>query len=210
MTEAKSPYKEQIHQKKKALRAKINEILKSMDEDERQERSQRAAGIFISKDAYRDAGIVLAFLSMAKEVDTGSLVDDAHKKGKLVGVPKIDGKEMVFIELTEDWKSWPRDRWDIPEPPADSRLLLPEEIALSNTVSIIPGLAFDRNGGRLGRGKAYYDRWLARLDAARELAVEAGKQVGYHKAIALGYSSQLVDSVPMDSHDVFLDDLALG
>jgi len=73
-----------------------------------------------------------------------------------------------------------------------SRRVLPEELALVVT----PGLAFDRTGGRLGRGGGYYDRVFARIDSKREKPVPK---------IALAFDCQILDQVPVEPHDIRLD-----
>lgn len=196
-----------MNAEKQALRAAMKTLLKNTPADERRERSQKAADLFLRHPAYRAASIVLAFLSMPSEPDTGPLIERALADGKRVAVPRIDGGDLSFVELDEGWKSWPRDRWDIPQPPASAPALSPMAISAVNAVSAVPGLAFDGCGGRLGRGKGYYDRWLGGLARARSAL---GALAGGHAAVAYGYATQLVESVPAESHDVPLDDLALG
>ncbi len=182
-------------------------ILANTSAAEREQRSHKAASLFTQLDAYRKASLVLAFLSMPSEANTKELIEHALASGKRVAVPRIDGLDIAFVELSGDWQSWPRDRWDIPQPPASANILSPDAIATADTVSAMPGLAFDRCGGRLGRGKGYYDRWLSALYEARK---KLGPLAGSHAAIAYGYATQLVESVPVESHDVRLDALALG
>jgi 5-formyltetrahydrofolate cyclo-ligase len=67
-------------------------------------------------------------------------------------------------------------------------------------IVLTPGLAFDRNGGRLGRGKGYYDTYLSRVDMARKL-------YGRYPCLKVGmaFKQQLVDSIPMTINDVVMD-----
>lgn len=156
---------------------------------------------------YAGASLVLAFLSMPSEIDTEPAITAALKDGKRVAVPRIENGELAFIELPQDWKDWPLDRWEIPEPPASLQSLTSEHIAATPTIALIPGLAFDRSGGRLGRGKGYYDRFLFRVAAARE---GLGTKAAPFHAIAFGYEAQLIDTVPRTVRDHPVDGLALG
>jgi 5-formyltetrahydrofolate cyclo-ligase len=167
----------------------------------------RASGIVRSSPRWKQAGLVLAFLSMPTEIDTGPVIEAALAAYKRVAVPRIEGGDIAFVELTPDWRSWPRDRWDIPAPPDSLAPLSAVGIAAAPTLALVPGLAFDGSGGRLGRGKGYYDRFLASVAAARE---PMGKSAPPFAAIGFGYESQLVERVPMDDRDRPLDGLALG
>lgn len=102
-------------------------------------------------------------------------------------------REMKFISLGEDWLAVMEEgALGIPQP-TDSAGDLYRESDASATVVIVPGLVFDRLGNRLGRGGGYYDRFLAR----------AG--MGGAVKVAAGWSLQLADDLPVDSHDVRMD-----
>ena len=152
---------------------------------------------------------MLAFLSMPTEIDTAPIIEAALGAGKRVAVPRIEGGDIAFVELAPDWRSWPRDRWDIPVPPATAPVLSTAAIASAPAIALVPGLAFDTHGGRLGRGKGYYDRFLSALSRERSAPAAAASPVPF-SAIGYGFSEQLLDSVPMDARDVPLDGLALG
>jgi len=144
---------------------------------------------------------------MPTEIDTGPVIEAALAGGKRVAVPRIEGGNIAFVELPLEWRDWPRDRWDIPAPPESLTALSHDDIAKVPTLALVPGLAFDRAGGRLGRGKGYYDRFLAGVATARG---RLGRAAGNFCAVAYGYESQLVELVPMDERDIPLDGLALG
>jgi len=168
------------------------------------ERSIRAADNFRALPEYAEAGIVLAFLPMGEEIGTESLIGAALADGKVVAVPRMERSEkagdyIVFIPLPPDYGSWPRDRFGIPEPPAGLRGLPAEELHSSSVIVATPGLAFDRGGGRLGRGKGYYDRFLSEARAG------AARLGGSIVACGLCYAIQLLDSVPMGEDDARVD-----
>ncbi|CAB9499952.1 Probable 5-formyltetrahydrofolate cyclo-ligase [Seminavis robusta] len=92
-------------------------------------------------------------------------------------------------------KNWPRNKWGIPEPPADMPIVTakPGDIDLL----VVPGLAFDRNGDRLGQGKGYYDRFIERMCQ--------GDQKGPY-LVAVGLQAQVVDeSIPVAQYDRRMD-----
>ena len=196
---------------KAALRKSAKAALAAVTPERRAVASADAAARASAHPAWPGAELVLAFLSMPSEIDTAPVVEAALAAGKRVAVPRIDGGDIAFVELAPDWRAWPRDRWDIPAPPAEAPSIPPAEIAGLATLALVPGLAFDRTGGRLGRGKGYYDRFLASVAAARSAA--AARSSGPSSpfvAIGYGYESQIVDSVPTDEHDLPLDGLSLG
>mgnify|MGYP001478947040 CR=1 FL=1 len=189
---------------KKALRKAMKAKLAGMGIVDAAQRSIRAAGHFRALPSYAMADIVLAFLSMPGEIGTEALVEAALADGKVVAVPRMErtpegGDYIVFVPLPRDYRSWPLDRYGIPEPPADAPALAPRELGAARVIVATPGLAFDRRGGRLGRGKGYYDRFLSR---AREAAARYG---GSLVACGLCYAVQMVDEVPTGDGDQRVD-----
>lgn len=188
---------------KAALRRRMAAALDYIGPAERAAAGERAATALKSNAAYGPAALVLAFLSMPAELDTGPALRMAIADGKRVAVPRIEGADIEFVELSPGWEDWPRDRWDIPAPPAGAAALDAREMAAGPTVALIPGLAFDEAGRRLGRGKGYYDRFLARIEGT------SGGAPRRFTALGLCYRAQLVGEVPADSHDRPVDGLIL-
>ena len=139
------------------------------------------------------AQVVLCFLSMPQEVDTAPLIAAARAQGKSVAVPRIEGNDIRFVIMPPDAGRLSRDRWGIPIPdPAWETLDLAHA---AGPLVTAPGLAFDRQGNRLGRGKGYYDRFLCQ---AREAALDMA-------VIAVCFSIQLVPLVPHGQSDQRVD-----
>ena len=105
---------------------------------------------------------VLIYLSMPDELDTRALLEQAFGEGKQVYSPKVESDTaMRFFRVTSDDSSWVRGAFDIREPAGrEEDLFKPEE---GPALVISPGLAFDRSGNRLGRGKGFYDRFYEKL-----------------------------------------------
>jgi 5-formyltetrahydrofolate cyclo-ligase len=178
---------------KTEMRAAMKRRLRGIGAADLAARSAVVAGRLALTDAWRRADTVLCFLSMPHELDTAAMISEARARGKTVAVPCIEENDIRFVVMPPDAGELPRDAWGIPEPdPA----WLPVDLARAACVLVtVPGLAFDRQGNRLGRGKGYYDRFLAR---ARRTA----KSIA---ALGVCVSEQLVEEVPHGERDQRLD-----
>ncbi len=175
------------------MRAVMKRLLNGIDPADLQKRSAAIAGRLALTEAWARADSVLCFLSMPHELDSTAVILAARAGGKTVAVPRIEEADIRFVVMPPDTGELPRDAWGIPEPdPA----WLPREITRAAHVLVAaPGLAFDRQGNRLGRGKGYYDRFLyGARRAARSITV-----------LGICLSEQLVDAVPHGERDERLD-----
>jgi 5-formyltetrahydrofolate cyclo-ligase len=192
---------------KNALRKSMKSLLASMDDETKQRLSSLATENFMALEHYKTATIVLAFLSMKQELQTKVLIEKAMAEGKIVAVPRMGfsagkGDFLEFVPLPRDFDSWPLDRFGIPEPPVDAQLLSMEVLGKARVVVAVPGLVFDLKGGRMGRGKGYYDRFLASMRAS---ATQFG---GSLTVCGICFESQIVEAVPMGPWDQRVDLLA--
>ena len=138
---------------------------------------------------WREAGTLLLYYPLADEVDVRPLIKDAFENGRQVLLPVCVGEELE-LHLYEGDASLAEGAFGIMEP--TGVLFAPEnydEIQLA----IIPGMAFDRAGHRLGRGKGYYDRFLPKLTKAQLQGI--------------CFPFQLIDGVPAEAHDVKVQDV---
>jgi 5-formyltetrahydrofolate cyclo-ligase len=135
---------------------------------------------------------VLLFLSMRYEIDTIPLLETAFSCHKNVFVPKIIDDRLCFFQITSSKGPWETGKFHIREPYVDSNELKNEHFP---ALIITPGLAFDRAGNRLGRGKGYYDCFFAKLDA----------QGLPYFSLGLCMEAQLVAEVPMKAWDKKMD-----
>ncbi len=146
----------------------------------------------IALNVYKEASSVLCFASFRDEVDLWNVIDHSWQMGKTILLPKI-AKDTNTLDLfkVDNKKQLKPGQWGILEPdPTQSQPIDPKRVSLV----IIPGVAFDRQGNRLGYGKGFYDRLLMRIP----LHVER---------IAVAYQCQLIDEVPTEPHDKKLDGL---
>jgi 5-formyltetrahydrofolate cyclo-ligase len=152
---------------------------------------------------WRDHSTVLVFLSMKDEIDTLPLIQLAQLDRKLIFVPRVEGENLVFYALSSpDPALLKKGQFGIREPDADPALALkPENFP---ALVITPGLAFDRQGRRLGRGRGYYDRFFAALDSGR-LGGQNVSQALPYTALGLCMDWQLTEEVPVEAHDKTMD-----
>lgn len=170
---------------KKELRRQIRLKKQAMTETEILEKSRTLTDKFLKTKEYADASTVYGYLSYNQEVRTESILRQALMEGKRVAVPKVFGDEMEFIYIT-DMEQIAMGYKGIPEPVADT------PIAKDATALVLmPGIAFDNKGGRIGYGGGFYDKYLSREPN--------------HTKVALCYDFQIVDTLPMEEFDIPVD-----
>ncbi len=170
---------------KTALRKEIKEKKRAMTETEIVQASRRLGELFAASEAYKMAKTIYGYLPYNQEVRTVPMLQKALDDGKKVAVPKCCGDEMRFIYL-EDLSQVEKGYCGIPEPIAD------EPVADDKTALVLmPGLAFDQEGHRIGYGGGFYDKFLA---AEPE-----------HPTLALCYAFQMLDHLETEEFDVPVD-----
>ena len=170
---------------KKELRRSIRERKRAMTEVEIVSRSEKLGVLFAQSEAYKAAKTIYGYLPYNQEVRTVPMLERALLEGKRVAVPKVYGEEMRFIYLT-DLTKVAKGYSGIPEPIEDGPVA--EDV---HALVLMPGLAFDRAGHRIGYGGGFYDRFLAR---------EPG-----HPTLALCYDFQMVEHLETEEFDVPVD-----
>lgn len=170
---------------KKELRRTIRERKRAMTEEEIVSRSEALGVLFAQSEAYKAAKTIYGYLPYNQEVRTVPMLEQALKDGKKVAVPKVYGDEMKFLYL-DDLTKVEKGYAGIPEPIAD------EPVADDETALVLmPGLAFDPQGHRIGYGGGFYDRFLA---------AEPN-----HPTLALCYEFQMLPKLDTEEHDIPVD-----
>lgn len=167
------------------LRRSIREQKRAMTEAQIREKSEQLARLFLDTEEYRRAKSIYGYLSCNQEVRTLPILRQALRDGKRVAVPKCYGEEMRFIWL-DDLDAVAKNAMGIPEPIADGPVA-EDETALV----LMPGVAFDHAGNRIGYGGGYYDKFLARE--------------GNHPTLALCYAFQMVEHLEAEEFDIPVD-----
>jgi len=182
---------------KKNLRYNMNNARNTLTNVQREQWSNEAIRHMTQKLESMRINNFLVYISFRSELNTRSLIEWGWNKGIQVLVPRCDPNDYSMdIYPLEDWDELASGSYGIEEPnpmriSALSREYVPEVI-------IVPGLAYDRLGGRLGYGRGYYDRLYERLQPYVD-------HKGAPILMGLGYEMQVVNKVPMDRHDAMLD-----
>ena len=170
---------------KRDLRRSIGEKKRALSAREIEARRRALAARRFETAAYLQARSLYAYLAFNQEVRTRPIILRAWADGKRVAVPKVVGGEMRFIWIT-DFDELAEGAYGIPEPAGDGPVA-DDETALV----LMPGLAFDSEGRRVGYGGGYYDRYLM--------------QHPHHPTVALCYGFQMVDHIESEAHDICVD-----
>ncbi len=187
------------NEEKSALRARTEAILRGLDAEAFKREGALAAAALGREARWSEARTVLAFLSMRGEIVSDLVVDAAFLAGKRVALPRVEDGELSFREAASLDGPWAQGPFGIREPLADASRV--DFDALPGPILVIaPGLAFDKNGGRLGHGKGYYDRFLRGLRSRRSDVF----------VTALCVPRQIMDLVPMDERDERMDAVCAG
>lgn len=166
---------------KQQIRSMIRTKKRAMTPAQIEKASRALTTLFLSLPQYQNARSIYGYLPFNQEVDTHPLLLRALRDGKRVALPKIYGDEMRFVWI-EDLDAVQKAGIGCPEPIADGPLADdPDALVL------LPGLAFDLQGGRMGYGGGFYDRFLA------------GES---HPTVALCYGFQLLPQIPLEEHDL--------
>ena len=170
---------------KKTLRRTIREQKSAMTEEQIQAASADLAEKLFAHPSYERAKALYGYLSYNQEVRTASILERAQRDGKRVAVPKVCGDEMKFLWL-DDLTAVAPGAYNIPEPVADGPVADdPDALVL------MPGLAFDRAGHRMGYGGGFYDKYLSAHPG--------------HPTIALCYGFQVFPRLETEAHDIPAD-----
>ncbi len=172
---------------KKTVRAELARALSLQSADEIAESSSRACSLLSSTPQWKNSKSVLLYRSMRTEVQTRSLIELALNEGKLVCLPHSPGSDKASrIDKLADLGL------------VDGRGLLHGGSAglvdvKAIDLAVVPGMAFDLSGNRLGRGGGFYDRLLPQMRATK---------------VGLAFAFQVTESLPAEDHDAPVDFIA--
>lgn len=169
------------------LRRVVLRQLKQQKEDVRYQQSEAIRRKVFRLTAFRRAKTVCCYVSLPYEVQTWRMIDAMLKHGKRVVVPmtKPGSKQLQLSELRDPHSELTRGAFGVWEPTPEAVRPVPvREVDLV----LVPGLAFDRAGHRLGHGHGYFDRFLSRLRPAIP-------------TMGLAYRFQLLDRLPISAYD---------
>jgi 5-formyltetrahydrofolate cyclo-ligase len=171
-----------LKRQKRALRREARARRDGLSPEERERMSDEVAENVVALPAVANATTVMAFSSFGSEVDTGPIIERLERDGRRVSLPRVEGRDIVAVAYRSGDPVIPTSFGA--REPAGGEKVAPEEI----DVVLVPGLAFDRSGHRVGYGRGFYDRFLP---AVRRDALTVG----------ICFSVQLVDEVPQGRSD---------
>lgn len=192
------------YEHKKEIRKEILSLRDAVLPEERRAGNKKIKEYMMQLPCYRNADVILAYVSYRSEVDTMDLIRQAFMDGKQVFAPKVAGNEMEF--------------WHLSSPDALQRgyqgILEPVEMlsypaycmAKKNggqkisALMWMPGAVFDRICHRIGYGKGFYDRYLDRLYNKFDV-MQCGKEDSALTTVALAYECQVLEQIPSEPHD---------
>jgi 5-formyltetrahydrofolate cyclo-ligase len=173
---------------KKALRARITAWRAELDAESVALAAEAVAGHGLAFLPLKGAAVVSGFAPMAEEFRLWPLLRRLAAEGHCLALPVMQGKgKALMFRAWAPGDAMDRAVWGIAEPKADKPELEPD-------ILIVPLLAFDRRGWRLGYGGGFYDRTLAGLRARKSIV-----------AVGVGFDEQLIDAVPHLDYDERLD-----
>lgn len=182
---------------KKELRKRILIQRDELSKKERRDKSISIAQQVIELECFKKCNKVLLYMPIRSEVETQEIHVEAQRLGKKIYYPKVNGQQMEFY-LNNETTEFETSTFGIKEPKPESTVSfeLDDE---DEIVVIIPGVAFDRDGNRIGYGGGYYDKYLRWMVSER--ACEKISKV------AVAYACQIVEAglIENEAHDVRVD-----
>jgi 5-formyltetrahydrofolate cyclo-ligase len=182
------------YEQKKALRKKTLEIRHKVTNPA--EKSKRIADLLFQCSYWNTSDKVCMYMSFKTEVDTSLILSEALKGKKQVVVPKVEDDSQISLFSIQSRKDLEQGRYGIMEPSIAITSSLKNRIEPSQlSMILVPALAFDLSGNRLGYGKGYYDRLLEKLP---DTCIKIG----------LAFSDQILNIIPAESFDQKVDMIA--
>jgi 5-formyltetrahydrofolate cyclo-ligase len=182
---------EETQELKRDIRHDTVKAIQSIPDEELQAKNEQIENRLFEFANFLEAKIVLLYVNSDSEVGTRDIIKRCYEYNKIVVLPAFDPQlfQMTLMKIDKpdtDLKPGPRD---VLEPDPTKCKEVPIE---SVDIAIIPGIAFDEKGGRIGSGQGYYDRLIPTL------AITTRK-------VSLAFESQILQQIPMESHDKHVD-----
>ena len=182
---------EEIREKKQEIRNNIATILKNLSDKELLKKTKQVEDNLFEFANFLEAKIVLLYVNNKTEVTSRNIIKKCFDFNKIVILPAFDIKTykmklMKIDDLDNDLITGPRGMLE----PDINRCKIVSVDCID--LAIIPGVAFDEKGGRIGTGEGYYDRFIPKLSVTT-------------RKVALALECQIIQQVPVESHDKHVD-----
>lgn len=176
-----------VREIKRSIRSEILELRNSLSEREITEKSLLICDKLFTIDEIANAKIFFIYSNIQSEVETSCIIETLLDQGKTVALPRIEDLDTPMalhaIDSLNNLQSGP---FGIPEPHHEDPVVPEKDV----DVAIIPGIAFDESGWRLGWGGGFYDRFLSKTSAI---------------SLGLAFEVQITDKLPIEMHDKQVD-----
>ncbi len=188
--------REVLLRRKQELRKRVTSLISEMTADSLNRESRIITDGILSSPEWEQAEVVLAYLPFGLEYDSRPLVREALDSGKQAALPRLInrtrntslGRDMEFHFIEDLTGPWDNHPYGILEPPDSNPKVNPAKFREGGIMVIVPGIGFDRENFRLGRGGGYYDTYIARYWQYLTLTAPA-------------FSCQMVERIPVELHD---------
>ena len=182
-----------IRERKESLRKQAHASRNA--QENKDELSRRIVGAFMSLPEYALAETVMFYIDVRSEVRTRHDLALALTSGKTIVVPWCNADGELELFRLDNMDELEVGMYKILEPRGELRSLAEKQVNVETLDMImVPGVAFDRRGARMGHGKGYYDKLLQHARSNTPL-------------VALAFECQLFDEIPVANHDIFMDTL---
>ena len=182
---------EDIKETKGDIRSRIENKINSISENLLLEKANAIENRLFDFANFLESNIAMLYLNKGVEVISRDIVKRSFGYNRIIILPAYDTekRELKLLKVEDIDKDLVLGQVDIMEPDQTRCKSVPVE---SIDIAVIPGIAFDEKGGRIGTGEGYYDRFIPRLSATT-------------RKVALAYEDQVVSQIPMESHDKHVD-----
>ena len=182
-------FNDQLRAEKKQMRSAVLARRDAMSPSERAVASRAIVDKLCNLTSYQSASVVLIYMTFGSEIETKPLFERIVTDGKVVVLPRVDKtSQTLMLHSVKSVAELQSSRWGIFEPATPAPIVALKEVGFV----LLPGVAFDRTGNRLGYGRGYYDKLLSRADPT--LA-----------RVAAAYACQVVEKVPAGPWDQKID-----
>lgn len=185
-----------IRNAKQRTRKSLKAILSTISSEALTTKSYLIADRLFATRWWNEADTVFAFCSMPREVDTSFILARAFEQVKMVGIPRVQGDDLIFHRLKQHNTNFSIGMFDIREPAPEWPVLDICSMRVGKLLVVTPGLAFDRAKNRLGRGKGFYDRFFSTVRACD------GQDI---TAVGVCFSEQIIENIPIGEYDLPVD-----
>jgi len=180
-----------IKEKKQEIRDEIVRKIASYDEKKRVDKLQMLVKRLLSFANFQESKIVFLPLTRKDEIDLSNVIRESLKLNKIVVLPafNVEKKEITLMKSDNPKTKLIEGPLGNMEPDPNKCKIVPID---SIEIAIIPGLAFDEKGGRIGIGKGFFDQFIPKLPITA-------------RKVTLAFEDQLIQQIPMESHDKYVD-----